>query len=229
MAPFDRWALLAILLAFYPTPSAAALRQARAERPEYFAGGAIIGSKGDKLQLSDGRIFDLIYAAGGMPGEQRWQVLEVTGEGGSDEWALEAGPLAYLDPATIPAPGYNNELERLWGETWASLGNSDAGMVAAANEIASVGDAAPLENSFESDVGGAAGAVDDQLRSLHVLDPADVIDATRGEAWTIDGAREEIVNPADEPDDVNAPDPGVPPHEEPPSPGPPDGPGPNIP
>jgi hypothetical protein len=229
MTPFDPWALLAMLLAFYPTPSAAALRQARAERPEYFAGGTIIGSKGDKLQLPDARVFDLIFAAGGLPGDQRWQVIDVTGDAGGDEWPLEPGPLTPIDPSTFPASGGDSALETLWGETWAALGNPDAGIGRALTEIGSIADATPMVNSYYADVGAAAGAVDDQLASLHVLDPADLIDATQGEAYTIDGAREEIVNPADEPDDVNAPDPGVPPHEEPPSPGPPGGPGPNIP
>jgi hypothetical protein len=68
VTPFDPVALLAMLQAFYPTPSGAALAQARAERPEYFAGGELFGSKGDKLRLGDGRVFDCIFAAGGLPG-----------------------------------------------------------------------------------------------------------------------------------------------------------------
>jgi hypothetical protein len=39
VTPFDGAALLAMLLAFYPAVSAAALARARSERPEYFAGG----------------------------------------------------------------------------------------------------------------------------------------------------------------------------------------------
>jgi hypothetical protein len=91
VTPFDPFALLSMLLAFYPAVSPAAFAQARRERPEYFAGGSIIGSKGDKLQLPDGRVFDCIFASGGPLSGQRWQVLDVTNDDGERLRRLRAG------------------------------------------------------------------------------------------------------------------------------------------
>jgi hypothetical protein len=102
MTPFDAVALLAMLLAFYPTVNASELARARRERPEYFAGGTLLGSKGDKLRLPDGRIFDLIQNAGGLPGQQRWQVIE-PGPSVPEPWPLEAGPLTPIDVDRLPA------------------------------------------------------------------------------------------------------------------------------
>jgi hypothetical protein len=132
VTPFDPDALLAMLLAFYPTPSAAALRQARAERPDYFAGGTLIGSKGDKLRLGDGRVFDLVFASGGLPGQQRWQVIDVTNDPGSagDPFALEAGPLTPIDSTDVwpgsPAPGFESYVAGELGALDGTIGNSTA-------------------------------------------------------------------------------------------------------
>jgi hypothetical protein len=67
MTPFDPAALLAVLTAFYPIVSVAALAQARSDRPWAFANGALVGD-GSVLQLGDGRQFDLIGAGA-------WQVV----------------------------------------------------------------------------------------------------------------------------------------------------------
>jgi hypothetical protein len=40
------------------------LKRAFAERPEMFQGANIMGSKGDKVQFADGKIFDIINSAG---------------------------------------------------------------------------------------------------------------------------------------------------------------------
>lgn len=67
MTPFDPGALLAVLAAFYPDVSPAALARARSDRPGVFAGGSLVGD-GSELALGDGRVFDLIGPAG-------WQVV----------------------------------------------------------------------------------------------------------------------------------------------------------
>lgn len=64
MTPFDPDTLQAMLTVFYPRASAAALRVARIERPEYFAGGQLVGHGGDELALGDGRRFRCIDYAG---------------------------------------------------------------------------------------------------------------------------------------------------------------------
>jgi hypothetical protein len=81
VTPFDPAALVAMLRAFYPIVGRAALRRARSERPEYFAGGTLIGSSQTHLQLADGRIFDLILNEGAPQGQTAWQALDVTDGG----------------------------------------------------------------------------------------------------------------------------------------------------
>lgn len=49
------------------------LQRAFAEHPDKFAGASIIGSKGDKIQFGDGKVFDVIQAAG--LGGTGWQEL----------------------------------------------------------------------------------------------------------------------------------------------------------
>lgn len=155
MTPFADRALLAMLLAFYPTVTAAALRQARSERPEYFAGGTIIGSKGDKLQLPDGRVFDLIANAGGLPGTQRWQVIE-PGPSADEPWPLEPGPLTVVDEEVFtPTPGPSTTFQVLVGGAITSLGASDDVLAQGASTLAdsaaagqlALGDATDLEDA----------------------------------------------------------------------------------
>jgi hypothetical protein len=102
VTPFDQAALLAILNAFYPVVSAASLARARNERPEYFAGGTLFGSKGDKLRLPDGREFDLIFAAGGFAGQQRWQVIDAAPGDAGDGLVDEPGALVPIDVEALP-------------------------------------------------------------------------------------------------------------------------------
>jgi len=75
MTPFSPVALLTMLLTFYPDVSPAALVLARRERPDYFAGGALGGSHGDKLTLPDGTVWDLIYDVENETGDRHWQVI----------------------------------------------------------------------------------------------------------------------------------------------------------
>lgn len=67
MTPFDPGVLQAMLVVFYPRASAAALRIARIDRPEYFAGAQISGAAGDELVLDDGRRFRCLDYAGTVP------------------------------------------------------------------------------------------------------------------------------------------------------------------
>lgn len=67
MTPFDPELLQSMLCVFYPTPSPAALRVARLERPEYFKGATIDGAAGDELVLDDGRRFRCLDYAGTVP------------------------------------------------------------------------------------------------------------------------------------------------------------------
>lgn len=49
------------------------LQRAFSERPEMFHGASILGSKGDKIRFADGRVYDVIQAAG--EGGKGWQAL----------------------------------------------------------------------------------------------------------------------------------------------------------
>ncbi len=136
MTPFDGAALLAMLLAFYPVVSAAALAKARTERPEYFAGAVFIGHSGDKIQLPDGRIFDLIFAVDGPVAGRRWQVIEPGPAGDADPWALEEGPLTPAEWLDAPTTGTAGTFEALVGGAVESLGGSDRVLEAAGNTVA---------------------------------------------------------------------------------------------
>lgn len=135
MTPFDGTALLAMLLSFYPSVNGSELARARRERPEYFAGGLVFGSKGDKLGLPDGRVFDLIFASGGLPGQQRWQVIEPGPGDVGDPFPLEAGPLTPIDAGLEPAPGEATTFQALVADAVESLGASDGVLAAASQRV----------------------------------------------------------------------------------------------
>lgn len=141
MTPFDPVALLTMLLTFYPVVNGSELARARRERPEYFAGGVLFGSKGDKLQLTDGRAFDLIANAGGAPGSQHWQVIPAGPGGAADPWPLEPGPVVPLDLPDTVRSGPTNQFEALVGGALASLGATDDSLGGAAEQLAASADA----------------------------------------------------------------------------------------
>lgn len=99
MTPFDPGALVSLLERGYPVVSASELARARREHPEAFADGVLFGSKGDKLRLPDGRVFDCIVAAGGPPSGRRWQcaLVDPNAPATDDPFALEPGPFEPLE------------------------------------------------------------------------------------------------------------------------------------
>jgi len=135
VTPFDPSACLAMLLAFYPVVTPAALALARSERPEYFAAGLIFGSKGDKLQLPDGRVFDVIQNAGGLPGTQRWQMIEPGPGGGDEVFPLEPGPLTPIDPGPDVVVGNAGTFEALVGGALESLVGAEGVLDSAAHRV----------------------------------------------------------------------------------------------
>jgi hypothetical protein len=206
MTPFDAVALLAMLLAFYPTVNASELARARRERPEYFAGGTLLGSKGDKLRLPDGRIFDLIQNAGGLPGQQRWQVIE-PGPSVPEPWPLEAGPLTPIDVTVWAPPRPADEtFESLVSTHLAELEGSDRVLDVARSDLAGGADRArELEDDRALDDGAAV--VDEIHRSSAGTEIADLADASNGQAGAIDSTDNEY--------DEAPPDPKIPDNPEP--------------
>ncbi len=221
MTPFDGTALLAMLLAFYPTPSPAALVQARAERPEYFSGATLIGRSGDKFQLPDGRIFDVIFAVDGAPSQRRWQMIEaVPGDASADPWPLEEGPLTPLDePIDAPAP--DAMFLGIVGGGLDSLGASAETVDAAHSTLADGAAAAELADAGGGELDDAGDALDRQVRDRGAFALGDELEALDG----IDAGAASIESDNDEPPGrpslppdptpTKPPDSGLPPYEVP--------------
>lgn len=221
MTPFDPWALVAMLQAFYPSVTRTSLERAFRERPEYFAGGQLIGRLSDALRLPDGRIFDIVFAA--WTSQSRWQALDVTNAGPApdDPFPLDEGPLVEVDvdaalppvgdPLFVPlvsgALGEVVQHERRMGdvETTIASGAGDDGAGPAL-------DAALSEAQWQH---GQA------LRALEGESAGDLVEKTDGLGGVIDGNKSEIPDAPDgPPTDMPPVDPGPapPPDDEQPGP-----------
>jgi hypothetical protein len=194
VTPFDGVALLAMLLSFYPVVSGSELARARRERPEYFAGGTLGGSKGDKLFLPDTRVFDLIQNAGGLPGQQHWQVIEV-GPGGDDiPWPLEAGPLTPLDDVTPSSPGNVRAFEARVATALGDLGPSEAVLGQVEQQLVAGADRAQqLDNGA-----GELDDVDRAVEEIHHTRSADELADIISQADGVDRAIDTTVSDYDE-------------------------------
>lgn len=218
MTPFDGAALLAVLLAFYMPASVAALQRAFAERPEYFAAGRLGGSKGEKLFLPDGRVFDLILAAGGPLSGQRWQVLEDAGAAGGEAspWPLEPGALVPLADGDVFAPGDASAFESLVAGELGALEGSDAVLDLAAAGAVEFDGGAGLEASSAALLDPAGLAHVGIRAALEHDDPADELEAAGLTRETIDSAITEYDEPKPDPAPEDDPGENPPPPDEPP-------------
>lgn len=218
MTPFDPVALLVMLETFYPVPSPANLIKARAERPDYFAGGILIGRGPDAMRLPDGRIFDLIFNWDG-PGPKRWQVIEPGGGGGEAEaFPLEPGFLDPIDPVTFPQPTYTPAFEPLLAGALGSLGNVDEQLAGPEARIVAASSPAGFLAGHGATVPRARGETEAQLAAIGGLDVTDVIAATEGQRGEIDGREGDYPDPNAGPGEISTVDPGPTPSdpEEPP-------------
>lgn len=211
MTPFDPAALLAMLLAFYPVVSAAAFSQARAERPEYFAGGVIFGSKGDKLRLPDGRQFDCIKAAGGPASGRRWtcSLIDPTAPGEPDPFPLEDGPLVPADEDAAIGPALTWDLESRWASEMGALAGTDGVLATAATAAAEFPGAADLEDSYARTIEPAAAAHVAIRQALDGDDPSDELGAIDDHGNIIAATEPDYIE--DPTPDIAEPDPGTPP------------------
>lgn len=206
MTPFNASALLAILLAFYPTVSRAELARARRERPEYFAGGTLLGSKGDKLQLPDGRIFDLIQSAGGPPGSQRWQVIEA-GPSVDEPFPLEPGPLVPLDlDDTFPPRAHEDTFESLASSRLAELDGSDRLLDVARSSLVDATDRAERVVGRGSELDDAGGAVDEVARARSAEAVADILASADGVGTAVNTTDNDYDEPPPQPQLPNEPE-----------------------
>jgi len=187
MTPFNPTALLAMLLTFYPLVSVAELQRARRERPDYFAGGVLFGTTGEKLRLPDGRVFDLIFDASNPdPTRRRWQVIE-PGPGRPDDetFPLERGPFTPIDGSTWPVPSPTPIFTPLVAGALATLGDADGLFGRAASTITEASSPAALTTMFHSTIDKAEGTVGSSRNRLNAADPSDIIVASGGQAPTI--------------------------------------------
>jgi hypothetical protein len=180
VTPFDGVALLAMLVAFYPVVGPAALRRARDERPEYFAGGEIRGTEGDKLWLGDGRKFDLILKVN-TPG-QAWQVLELFGVDGAaapdDPFQLEAGPLVPFDLSAFQPPAHDDTFTPLAAAAVGELNAVDGALHLAHTTLSDAADPAALDALDADGAGDLDGAIDQAHRLLDDADPGALLATT---------------------------------------------------
>jgi hypothetical protein len=169
-----------MLLAFYPVVSGAALLRARAERPEYFGGGAIIGRHYDALLLPDGTVWDLISNVDGVGNAPTaWQAIR-PGPGGGTTWELEAGPLVPLDPQALPLPAPRQEFAQLAGAALRELGDAPGALEAHEHDMREVGDPSPFEAAGHELLDPARWELSDQIGSHDELNPAEWIEHTHG-------------------------------------------------
>jgi len=198
MTPFHPTALLAMLLTFYPLVNVAELQRARRERPDYFAGGTLFGSTGEKLRLPDGRVFDLIFDASNVdPARRRWQVI-LPGPGTADDAAfpLEAGPFTPIDADAWPAPHAAPVFVPLVAAAYASLGDADGLFGTAASSLTAASAPAALTTVFESTIGAAERKISSSQSALTAADPTDVILAAGGVVPVLNAHEGEFSEPA---------------------------------
>jgi hypothetical protein len=219
MTPFDGAALVAMLQAFYPAVTRAALERARRDRPAYFAGGVLFGTQGEKLRLGDGRVFDLAFDA--WTARSRWQAIDVTagGETEPQPFPLEPGALDPLDEDVVVIVSVEPVFEPLVSERLAELAGSDDGLFGARDTIAAAASPAALDWAFDTSAGLAEVTVVDELGAIDTLRPEGVAAASEGLGTSAGGAIDDYRD--DGPDDIDVPDPGGPPDPEEPEPLPP--------
>jgi hypothetical protein len=213
VTPFDPAALVAMLRSFYPAPSGAAFVRARGERPEYFAGGTIFGSKSDKLRLPDGREFDCIVAAGGPAAGRAWQcaLIDPNAPGAADPFPLEPGALEPIDEDMVIFPGGEPPLEGIVAADLSGLDGADGILEAGAADVAAFDGATVLDDTYRDLVEPAAEHHAGVRAALDADDPADVIDATNSHDGEISSGQDDYVE--EEPPLIDLPEPGRPPRD----------------
>jgi hypothetical protein len=215
VTPFDPVALVVMLVTFYPIVSRRELARARFERPDYFAGGVLFGTHGDKLRLPDGRIFDLIFNVDNAPGEPpRWQCIE-PGPASDEPWPLEPGPLTPLDPELPPFPSFEPFFEPLVSAAIGAMGDPDLHLGVAQAALVETAQEERVPNAYEDQIEPAARALAAQLASVDALDPSGLITASDGHTSVIDDRASSYPNPDDvDPGEMPPGDAGPPPDDD---------------
>lgn len=196
MTPIDTTALLAMLIAFYPSATAGELARAMNERPEYFAASRQVGAMGDQILVPDGRTFDLIYHAGATDGSARWQVI--TPSAGGEELNATGFEPGALVPITIDAvlpPLLAPPFAELGGAWLAQVQGHEWAIGGHVNEIAGAADPGNLEAIFTDAQTEGGYALHNQIRTLGELDPWDGEQATNDRGGVIADAQNDYPDP----------------------------------
>lgn len=222
MTPFNGPALLVMLQTFYPIVGPAALARARQERPDYFAGGVIIGKEGDALLLPDARVFDLIFNVNTPI--QRWQLLEVTGGGplGPDDPLRNVeGPLTPIDESAFVEPNPQPVFAPLVAAAHQELTPRDAAIGSSQFTLTEASTPGDLEATLSQTIDPAGPALDQELAQLDAAIPSDVIQAANTHPALIDASEHDLAETIPPPDPPYRPPPRPKFPEEPPPPPPP--------
>lgn len=217
-----------MLQAFYPSVTRTSLERAFRERPEYFAGGQLIGRLSDALRLPDGRIFDIVFAA--WTAQSRWQALDVTHAppGPADPFPLDVGPLVEVDADAVLPPIGDPVFVPLVSGTIGELQQLEGRMGDAQTEIAMNAAADGDGAALDAELSEAHWQHWQTLRALEGENVGELIDSTDGLARELDGRVAELpeqpagtepepppYDPGNRPPDPNE-DEGPPPQRPPP-------------
>lgn len=211
MGPFDPVALVVMLETFYPRVTRANLERAYEERREYFGGGRLIGRLSDALLLPDARIFDIVFAA--WTPRSKWQALDVTHAEPSepDEFALEPGPLEYVDVDRVFVRDGTETFEAAAGAALVELGASEAHYDQAINELAAAVDQGEIDAEYDETVGGAAERLAADVTAVEELAGTELLEESDGLALETSDRRGEFSSdPYTEDAPVIRPDPKPP-------------------
>lgn len=184
---FDPGAFVTMMVTFYPVVTIANLRRAREERPDYFGGGHLFGTCGEKLRLPTARIWDLMRDCGGR--NAAWQAIDVTdgGGGGDDPFVLDRGPLDELELPPIVTEGGETVFTNLVAAALVELGGSDDVLDHAGDLIVEGGATSGLSDALQADLSEAVGARQGERQALDALNVSELLDATNDNADVAEG------------------------------------------
>lgn len=213
--PFEPGAMVAMLKSFYPVVTIANLRRAQQERSEYFGGGALFGSCGEKLRLPTGQVWDLMFDCGGL--NAHWQAIEPGegGGGGDDPFSLEPGPLDVLELPEIVPPVPDGAFTQLVADAIRELGASDDILHQAGTVLVEANAPSGLGDALSAALDDAMRAQRDQQHEVESFRPEDVARAA-DDAHAVTDTRpgmpsDSELNPTAE---VEPGDPGPPPRDD---------------
>jgi hypothetical protein len=177
-----------------------------------FAGAVPIGHGGDKIQLPTGAIWDCIFNVDGPPAKRRWQMLYIDPNAPPpppDPFALEPGPLAFVDETTPIGPLGGPSFESIAADVLEPLNGADGVLASGADTVTGLDVGAGLDDGSGSSLSDAIDGHTETRAAIEADNPADVVDATNNHGAEITSGQGDYVEPPVP--DAPVPDPGDPP------------------